>query len=159
MKILYYIRVFFVSYEFLFLFSGLAIYLFFGDLLSGYFAVSLLNEDAVKWAMLFPMGMTGWTLKEGVGVIFPDGRDSKVLHEWPEYWRLKVHFNVGIFNSILFILPCAAIWFAGAPKSFRGAWIFSVFAIALSINAFGFYAAKISIKSALIRHNEDANSS
>lgn len=158
MKTLYYLRVFFIGYEFISLLAGLAIYVFYGDFLASYLAASTLNEDAVKWAMLFPIGIAGWTLKEGVGVIFPDERTTKILHEWPEYWRLKAHFNIGILNSILYLLPCIAVWFSGTLKVFEGAWMFFIFMIALSLNAFSFYAAKISVKSALILHNEDINS-
>lgn len=151
MKMLYYLRVFFVSYELVFLVVCLASYIFFQELLSEFFPLASLNDDAVKWAMLFPVGIAGWTLKEGVGVIFPSEKDQKALHEWPEYWRLKANFDVGIFNSIAFILPCLGVWLLSALNTFVGASVFVAFAGALSINAYSFYAAKIEVKSALIR--------
>lgn len=154
MRSLYYLKVFVIGYEFFFLLLSLAIYVFFGELFNNYFMTISINEDALKWAMLFPISISGWTLKEGVGVIFPDEHTSKTLHKWPDYWRLKVHFNVGILNSIIYILPCIAVWFIGALNKFDGVWVFLIFSIAVSLNAFSFYAAKISIKSALIRLDE-----
>lgn len=154
MKGLYYLKVFFISYEFLFLVFCGAIYIFLGDLLGSYFLKFSINEDALRWAMLFPIGISGWTLKEGVGVIFPDDRTSRVLHEWPEYWRLKAHFDVGILNSIIYLLPCVSVWFFGELDMFEGIWLFLMFAIATSLNAFSFYTAKISVRSALIGVNE-----
>ncbi len=151
MKMLYYLRVFFVSCEFFFLAVCLVSYIFSQELLSEYFPLDSLNDDAVKWAMLFPLGIAGWTFKEGVGVIFPSEKDQKALHEWSGYWRLKAHFDVGIFNSIVFILPCLAVWLLSALNTFLGTWVFVAFAGALSINAYSFYAAKIEVKSALIR--------
>lgn len=81
MKALYYLRVFFVSYEFLFLFFCGAIYMAFGDSLGRYFLKFHINDDAMKWAMLFPISISGWTLKDGVGVIFPNDRTSRFLHD------------------------------------------------------------------------------
>ncbi len=104
MKAFYYLRVFFVSYEFVFLSLSAGIYILFGELLEKHFLVVSINEDALRWAMLFPISISGWTLKDGVGVIFPDDKTSKILHEWPDFWRLKVHFNVGIMNSIIYLV-------------------------------------------------------
>ncbi|MEG3081562.1 hypothetical protein R3F64_17050 [Halomonas sp. 5021] len=154
MTMFYYLRVFFVSYEFAFLLLCWVVYAFLQENLSKYFPFPSLNQDALKWAMLIPGGVAGWTLKEGVGVIFPSEKNEKVLHEWPDYWRLKVHFDVGVLNSILFVIPCFIVWLLGALNTLVGAWVFIGFAGALSINAFSFYAAKIAIKSALIRLND-----
>ena len=154
MKALYYLRIFFISYEFLFLIFCGAIYMAFGESLGRYFLKFPINEDALKWAMLFPISISGWTLKNGVGVIFPDDRTSRILHEWPDYWRLKAHFDVGILNSIIYLLPCVSVWFFGGLEKFEGAWLFFMFAIAATLNAYSFYTAKISIRSALIKIDE-----
>lgn len=158
MKILYLLRVFFVSYEFVFLALCLAVYMFSQKLLSGSFPLSSLNEDAIKWAMIYPAGIAGWTLKEGVGVLFPSEKNEKVLHEWPDYWKLRIHFDVGIANSILFTVPCFIVWLLSALNTLVGAWVFVGFAGALSINAFSFYTAKIHLKSVLIRLDGANNS-
>ncbi|WP_415775004.1 hypothetical protein ACMYQ1_13620 [Shewanella oncorhynchi] len=154
MKALYYLRIIFISYEFVFLVISTAIYIVYSDFIGKYFLAVSINEDALKWAMLFPISISGWTLKEGVGVIFPDDRTSKILHEWPDYWRLKAHFNVGILNSVIYLLPCISVWFIGGLNKFDGVWLFFMFAIAVSLNAFSFYIAKISVRSALIRAHE-----
>lgn len=151
MKALYYFRIFLISNEFLFLTCCIAIYIFFGDTLRVYFLKSPINQDALEWAMLFPIGISGWTLKEGIGVIFPDDRTNKILHEWADYWKLKAHFDIGVFNSIIYLLPCISVWFFGGLDKFEGAWLFFMFAIAATLNAFSFYTAKISVRSALIK--------
>ncbi|SFG69786.1 hypothetical protein [Neptunomonas qingdaonensis] len=154
MKALYYLRVFFISYEFVFLILSFAIYIFYGEFIGKYFLTMSINEDALKWAMFFPISISGWTLKEGIGVLFPDDRTSKILHSWPDYWRLKIHFNVGVLNCIIYLLPCIGVWFVGGLNTFDGAWLFFMFAVAISLNAISFYTAKISIRSALIRSIE-----
>ena len=128
MKTLYWLRVFFVSYEFVFLVLCLAAYTYSQEILSKHFPLSSLNEDAIKWAMLFPMGIAGWTLKEGRGVLFPSEKNEKALHEWPDYWRLKIHFDVGILNSILFTMPCLIVWLLDVLNTLVGAWVFIGFA-------------------------------
>lgn len=140
--------------SFFFLIFSSAIYIAFGDFLERYFLAVSINDEALKWVMLFPISVSGWTLKEGVGIIFPDDRTSKILHEWPDYWRLKAHFDVGILNSILYLLPCIVVWFIGGLSKFDWAWLFFMFAIAASLNAFSFYTAKIAVRSALIRIHE-----
>ena len=159
MRMLYFLRVFFVSYEFLFLAFCFAAYMFSQKFISEYFPLSSLNEDAIKWAMIFPAGVAGWTFKEGVGVLFPSEKNEKALHEWPDYWKLKIHFDVGIMNSVLFSIPCFIVWILSALNTLVGAWVFVGFAGALSINAFSFYAAKIYLKSALIRLDGGKDSS
>ena len=158
MKTLYFLRVFFVSYEFAFLAVCLTGYILTRNSLAEYFPLTSLNEDAIKWAMIFPAGISGWTFKEGLRVLFPGDKSEKTLHEWPDYWRLKIHFDVGITNSILFTIPCSIVWLMSALNTLVGAWVFFGFAGALSINAFSFYAAKIHSKSALIRIGERKNS-
>jgi hypothetical protein len=128
------------------------------EILSDYFPLSSLNEDAIKWAMIFPVGIAGWTLKEGVGVLFPTEKNEKALHEWPDYWRLKTHFDAGVMNSILFAIPCLIVWLLSALNTLVGAWVFIGFAGALSINAFSFYTAKIHLRSALIQIDDGNNS-
>lgn len=158
MKMLYFLRVFFVSYEFVFLALCLAVYMLSQKVLSGSFPLSSLNEDAVKWAMIYPAGIAGWTLKEGVEVLFPGENNEEVLLEWPDYWKLRIHFDVGITNSILFTIPCFIVWLLSALNTLVGAWVFVGFAGALSINAFSFYTAKIHLKSVLIRLGDAKNS-
>lgn len=158
MKMLYFLRIFFVSYEFAFLALCLAVYLLSQKTLSQHFPLVSLNKDAIEWAMIFPAGIAGWTLKEGAGVLFPDDKNEKALHQWPDYWRLKIHFDVGITNSILFTIPCFVVWLLSALNTLVGAWVFVGFAGALSINAFSFYVAKIHLKSALIRLDDGKNS-
>ncbi|MBL4609396.1 hypothetical protein [Halopseudomonas sp.] len=142
-----------VSVELLLL--GLSLALF--NIFHGYFEANFLaisfDEEAVRWAAVLPVGVAVWTFKEGVGVIFPDEKTSKSLHEWPDYWKLKVHFDIGIFNNFFYLLPCFVVWFTGALDSVEGAWVFVTFFGALLVNAFSFYKAKIVIRSLLLRVN------
>lgn len=151
MRSSYYIRVFFFGYEFLILLAGWTINAFWGDYLAAEFGSIKLNEEAVKWVVVFPISVFGWILKEGVGVLFPDESSLKIFSQWPDYWKLKIHFNVGILYCFLLGIPCLIIWLSDKLNIFEGAFVFVVCVIALSVNAYSFYTAKIHLKSALLR--------
>lgn len=110
-----------------------------------------LNQEALKWLALVPLGIAGWTLNEARNVIFPDEKSVKILSKWPDYWKLKTHFYVGITFCALFVVPCLFIWFFDELKNFQSAWSFCTFTLALAINAGSFYFAKIELKSILAR--------
>lgn len=150
MKTLYYLRVFFVSFEFLTLVIAYFIYSLAGDYFANYLASATLNDDALKWIVLFPTTVIGWILKEGVSVLFPDDKLAKIFHEWPDFWKLKVHFNVGLFYCLLLGLPCILVWLMDKISTASGMVVFGGCSLALAINAWSFYSAKIHVRSALI---------
>lgn len=152
MKVLYYLRVFFVSFEFLTLVTAYFVYSLAEDFLANYLSSTTLNEDALKWIVLFPVTIIGWILKEGVSVLFPDEKLVKIFHEWPDFWKLKVHFNVGLFYCLLG-LPCILVWLMDKVATASGVVVFVGCSLALVINAYSFYSAKIQVKSALIHFN------
>lgn len=150
-RVIYYIRTFFISVEVLALLLSLAIYLYWEDGLRVVFESKQLNQDALKWLTLVPVSIAVWTLKEARDVIFPDERSAKTLSKWPSYWKLKAHFYVGINFCVLLVMPCILIWFFDELKNFQFAWAFFTFTLALAINAGSFYLAKIQLKSILVR--------
>lgn len=150
-KFIFYTRVFFISYEFLFILLGLAVYVNFENFMIVRFSDVSFNAKALEWVMLFPISVFVWTMKESRSVIFPDNYAAKVIHEWPGYWKLRAHFDVGIFNNIIYIIPCLLVWIFDGLLMFEGAFVFFVFASALTINAFTFYLAKVNVSSALIK--------
>lgn len=153
-KFLYYLRTYLVSMEMLAIVISCSVFYLSEGALAGVIDIKSINEDALKWAALFPISLTIWTFKEATGVIFPDEKSSKLLHQWPDYWKLKAHFNIGIANSVIFVLPCLIVWLLGDLNSTAGVWIFLTFSIANSINTLSFYLAKISIKSILLKSEQ-----
>ncbi|HCG7127296.1 TPA: hypothetical protein NJ327_000009 [Vibrio parahaemolyticus] len=155
MRLFYYARVFFISIEFATLLLAYFIYANFSNAIVEVFHGIKLNEEAVKWVIAYPISITAWVFKEGITVLFPDERSSEALHKWPDYWKLKAHFNVGIAYAIIFGLTSSVVWLLNIVNTVSGAWLFGTCAAVLSINAFSFYIAKIQIKSALLHLNDD----
>ena len=150
----YYIRIFFISFQFLTILIGTAIFFVYGEDVFIHFKDIEFNEDYSKWLILILAGIAGWLFKDGAGVLFPCERTSRILHEWPGYWRLKVHFNMGVFYNFILVLPCVFILLFNKLDDFKWAWFFCVFSIAFLINASSFYFAKIDLKSILIHISE-----
>lgn len=149
-KLGYYLRVFIISYEFLVLVVSFIIYLALKEYVLLLYQSQSFDENAVKWLALYPCVVFAWLFKEGKGVIFPGADYDRLLSRWPDYGKLKIHFNVGLFNSILFMILCLIIFFLGKMSTFNGMWLFITFSISTSVNALTFYLAKISIKSILL---------
>lgn len=149
-KFFYYLRLFFVSVEFL----NLVFFYFVYSFLSDYFLLMLagvsINKEAVEWMVLYPMGLASWIFLTGSSVLFPDENANHALHEWPDYWKLKAHFNVGLFFAVALSFVCFVVWLLGKISTQGGAWIFSACCVSISVAAFSFYSANIELKSILI---------
>lgn len=153
-KLAYYCRVFFFSYEILFILFGASIFFFWKEEMLVHFDTILVNKEFINWVVLLPVAIVGWMLKEGFRILFPDEKSTKALHHWPDFWKLKAHVKVGIFSCVLFLLPCLFMWLTNKLRSFEWIWFFFVFFIALIINAYTFYSAKIELKSILVHLQE-----
>lgn len=150
-KALYYARVLFISLEFLCLVTFFCIYYFYAGYIASMLNDLSVNEEAVKWMLLYPIGLVGWMFLTGTSIIFPDEKVNKILHEWPDYWKLKAHFNVGLYFSVMLAFISFLIWLFDKIGSSVGAWMFSACCVSISIAALSFYNATISIKSILVR--------
>ncbi|SHH21133.1 hypothetical protein [Ferrimonas marina] len=151
MKSIYYLRIIFISFEMLVFLSGVFLYFSFEPELKEAFESLSINEDARKWLLMLPLGIVGWTFKEGKVVIFPNEKLDKFLHEWPDYWKLKCHFNIGILIAVVFSIVCIYVWLIDGLEQFKLAWLFLISTLVILINACSFYMAIISIKSMLLK--------
>ena len=143
-------RVLIISFEFLLILVGLVVFFFYDWMLSDFGKLSL-NDDALKWAFVLPLTIVAATLKEGVSILFPNEEKAKAFSEWPDYWKLKAHFNVGISTSIVLGVSCFLIWIGNKLEENNWLFLFSIFTASLLVNAYSFYLAKIKIKSLLVK--------
>lgn len=155
MKVLYYLRVFFISFEFMFILLSFLAFIFIGKYTLPYINLIKPESDALKWIITYPIMITGWIFTEGVAVLFPDEKTSAFLHKWKYFWKLKAHFNIGLFYCLIFLLPCIVIWLINKVNSYYGFWIFITCSAAITINAFSFFSAKIHLKSVLLNLKQD----
>lgn len=153
MTFLNYLRVFIVSFEFLFFMFFIAVlYWLSPDTTEKIF--TSLDSDAKKWVMLYPFLMAGWNLKEAKLILFPTEKQAYILRGWPDYNHLKIHLNIGIFNCLFYTFICFLMWAFNLLDTHAGFWFFIASVIALSINALTFYLATIEIKSILFKSRD-----
>ena len=150
MKIIYYFRVIFISYEFVSLLASLIAYLYFKNAINGYISSLTINEEGMKWAVAYPVSISIWMLKEGISIIFPGDEINKTLHKWDKYWMLKAHFNIGVFYAIILTIPCLYLWLTSKLVTPWGVYLFSACALSISLSAFSFFGARIKVKELLI---------
>lgn len=65
---------------------------------------SLLGNDAevLKHIALLPSALAIWVFTESRKLLFPEEDKKRILQQWGDYWKWRVHFNVGIFYAVLF---------------------------------------------------------
>lgn len=151
MKVIYYLRVTLVSVEVLVALLGTLFFGLFEAEIVSFIGSFKPNDKALEWVIAYPLGLMVWMLRDGVTVLFPDSEKSKILHQWPGYWGLRAHFNVGLAYGFVASLTCLIIWLKGGVSNAKELYVFLVSAIVLSISAFSFYFANIKIKEMLIR--------
>lgn len=146
MRFLYFIRVFFISIEFLVLILTFFCVKFFEPHASAIASALSVNEELMKWAILLPITLSAWCANEGRDLIFSNPDHSKILVNWPDYWKLKQHVFTSLFFLIIF---CGLSGFPWLSKSGITTGTNLIFFIAgclgCIIVAAQIYAAKISI--------------
>ena len=146
-KLFYFLRVFFISFEFLLLLVG-AVFYFNMEKLIGNFVFSLpFNSEFTNWLIIVPAGLFVWILKEVNSLLVGDKEAIRVLAGWSDYWMLKVHTSVNLIYSFIFlffsILPVSMNeWF----KNIKFVIFFAIGFSGLLISARDIYFANIRVK-------------
>ena len=67
----------------------------------------------LKHFALLPSAFAGWVFMESKKLLFPELGKKALLQKWPDYWRLKVHFNVGLVYGFIFAAIGLTVWILG----------------------------------------------
>lgn len=105
-----YLRTFVFSFEFLFIILGICFGLWWqkpieilGELLNP-------TNEILKHLSFVPLGLGVWCINQSRKLLFPDQNKTEILHEWPDYWKLRVVFNVTFLYSCLFAAAGLFSW-------------------------------------------------
>jgi hypothetical protein len=158
MKFLYYLRAFFISWEFGIILASFIIFVVCGKYFHIYIEGFTPNSDALKWVMLYPLALVSLIFKKGQAILVPDEK-SDYFHKWPDFWIHKIHFHVGLFYAVVLGFTCLSIWLLNETITYCGTWVFITCCISLSRNAYSFYAANIEIKIILNKVNSGIDQS
>jgi hypothetical protein len=131
-KTLEVIRIVGVSFEALWLVVIVALFTW-KDLWLVFIGRNLLeHDDVTEWLPALPMALCGTAVFLALKLTEPKSKNNKVLHEWPDYWRLAYRRNVGI------IWCCTAAFIAVVPWIFRDElhyeWVGGLFLLAVGLS-------------------------
>lgn len=100
-----------VSLEFLVL---MGFFLFFVEDRIQPIAASLSDApDILKHVALLPSAMLIWVFQENRKLLFSNENKDATLQKWPDYWKLKVHLDVGLFYAFVFAAIGLFVWMLG----------------------------------------------
>lgn len=104
MKALYFLRIFFISPEFLLIL--LACYLFeYSSILLLIENIKIFKEDEfAKWLSIAPITLGIYNIKSIKASNFLKEDTRKLILKWPNFWRLKAHLLISFIYSVIFIL-------------------------------------------------------
>lgn len=136
-----FLRAFFISWEFLFLASGMVMYYAFPSVEDVIKNVTGENET-LRWITLGPVFLFWEQLNIIKAIRNPDAKCAKVFHEWPDYGRLRMYCGISIFYSILSVLLSGA-WIIASYITFLKAFFLMFLGLGLSLVSYlSCYSAK-----------------
>jgi len=113
------------------------------------------NDEAQKYLMLLPAGITAWVLNELRQLVFEDEKTAKLLIKWPEYWKLKCHIWAALIYAFLFSAVSAIPWLSNTGISTgSGIALFASCIVGQLIVAVSVYSARFSVREITIDAKE-----
>ena len=147
----YFIAVF-ISPEFLVIIIGIVGINFYRSCTQIAASMVVADEEIVKYFTLLPTAFFVWTSKESKKLLFPSKESAKILQEWNDYWRLKVHFKTALLYSFVFALMGWLVWIFGLKvNNASGFTLLVVSVVGGFITAVTVYFATISEQEILLK--------
>jgi hypothetical protein len=146
-KLFYFLRVFFISFEFLLLLAGSVFYFNMENLIDNFVLLLPFNSEFAKWLILVPPSLFVWIFMEVKSLLAGDKETIRALAGWCDYWMLKTHTSINLIYSFIFlffsIAPASVDeWF----KNIRFVVVFVIGFLGLLISARDIYFANIRVK-------------
>jgi len=145
-----YLFVLTVSFEFVFILLGIILGLCWQPPLR--YLATLLDTSAevLRYLAFVPIGLAVWNINESKKLLFPDHDKTNILHEWPNYWKLRVRFGVSFFYSCIFALAGISSWLLGLSTKNTGHLALIICSILGSLSvSISIYWARINEEEAL----------
>lgn len=140
-----------VSFEFVIIVFAVALVFFWPNMVAP--VSSLLGDDAnvMEYMALLPSALAIWVFAESRKLLFPDEDKKRILQQWDNYWKWRIHFNVGIFYAALFAGAGLISWALGVKVNTTTGFVY-LFApiIGALIVALSVYLARITLSEILV---------
>ncbi len=69
-----------------------------------------LKDEILKYLALLPGAGAVWVFSEGRKLLFPEENTKGQLQKWPDYWRLRVSFEIALIYAVLFAMAGLTSW-------------------------------------------------
>jgi hypothetical protein len=109
-KALYLLRTLVISMEALILLGASVALQYFGSEINTFASVLTINTELSKYLMLVPFALAAWILNELRKLPFDNAAATKILIQWPDYWKLKTHIWCSAVFAAIFVCISIAPW-------------------------------------------------
>lgn len=147
-----YLFVIIISFEFLFIVLGICVSLVWEKPMLMIYAHLNATEDVLKYITFVPVCLGIWSVTQSRKLLFPDHEKKQILHQWPDYWKLRVRFNVTFLYACLFAISGISCWVflvSTLPAIYFSVMFFSILG-AISV-AISIYWARVNLDEILIK--------
>jgi len=111
MRLLETLRIIYVSYETLFFVVVVALYFYFPVFFIEIGNHLKTNNDLWKFIPSIPLIICGFSVQYAWKILMPlNGSSNRILHEWPNYWKLKYRVIISIVICAACVLSTVYIW-------------------------------------------------
>lgn len=149
------IRFFFLSLEAVVVLVGVLVEALYSNQVLSLATSIKIPEEQLKYLVMLPAGLCGWTFLSGRRLLFPEKDKSSVLLEWPDYWRLKAGFSAALAWSLIFMASSIIVWFANWSQPTSSALIaLAVSVIGAAVCSLSVYNAQTNVEEAVGRFRE-----
>jgi hypothetical protein len=112
MKAIESLRILFASYEALFLSIIAASYFYYPDFFIGIGENFQTNNEIWKFIPSIPLVVCGFAVQYAWKILMPlESSSNRVLHEWTNYWKLKLRVIYSVLLCAACVLGAVYIWF------------------------------------------------
>jgi hypothetical protein len=141
MKVVESLRIIFASYEALFLSIILVIYFYYPAFFISIGSSFQANNEILKFIPSIPLVVCGFSAQYAWKILMPlESGSNRILHEWPNYWKLKFRVFLSVTLCAICVLSTVYIWFfIGTLSSLNAGAIYissTVVALTVAFNQF-----------------------
>ena len=117
-KLLELAKLIFISFEFLFLVILIAVLHYYPNIFEYVGNHFKTNNDIWKFLPTIPLLICGFSIKYAWKILMPiDSGSNRILHEWPNYWKLKYRVILSIFICITCTALSVIMWMFSSSLS------------------------------------------
>jgi hypothetical protein len=142
------LRIIFASYEALFLSIILASYFYYPAIFVGIGNNFQTNNEIWKFIPSIPLVVCSFSVQYAWKILMPlESSSNRILHEWPNYWKLKLRVIFSVILCAACVISSVYIWFfSGTLSSLNvGAIFISSIIVSLTV-AFNQFLAAFKIR-------------